>query len=1341
MNQVRAQHTATELQDGTVLIVGGATNTAGFPNSIPTATAEVFDPVTTRFTPVGSMATARESHTATLLGDGRVLITGGYGAANSELRSAEIYDPKTKSFSPAGTMKEGRGAQGAIAFDDGKKVLVFGGDSVAASQSWEIWNADTNSFAGSGPMNAQTQFPPPVEGRNGVWDIVGGFDHSFLTTDQLVMPEVQSFRIESKLNVPRLAHTLTALKDGSLLVTGGMNSTSAALGSTEVKGNNGAWSLGPELLQSRIFHTANLLGDGTVLIAGGRNSINVFLDSTEIYDPVAGTFTSGPSITPRSQQVGTHFTASNVPTVTTLASSNPSVSVGTEVAFTATVTPGLPSGTVTFYDGSSTLGTVNANPGGNTWVFRTSTLGGGEHTITAAYSGSSTFQKSVSQGLTQQVQALTTTTTLAAAPNPGQTNAQIALTAKVTDSSLSVVSGNTPIKFFDGPTLLGSAPTSNGVATLQTSLIAAGAHSLSATYPGTATYAPSSGTFTEQINPPKIATTVLVSSNLNPSGLDQQVTFTAAVSPAAGAKHRKVGAGDSDPTGTLIFYADKITYLGTASLANGNNGIGQVTFSSLSRGTHTISVAYSGDANYLSSSNSGAPLSQGVGQAATFSNLAPSQTITAGTSAISLFGVVAAPGPLYPPAGEQVTISIGDPSHPVRQTVTIGANGSFSTTTFPASSLNNTGTYETTYFYPGDNTFNSGTNASTTLTVQKAAPVFNNLTPSQTITAGASTISLAGQLGAPGPVYPPAGEQVTISIGSASQAVTLGASGTFSTSRFPVSSLNADGSPYTIIYKYEGDNSFSPSSNTNTRLQVKTATPQPVFSNLTPSQGIVFGNAAISLSGVISAPGPHYPAPGETITITIGSVSQKVPIGASGAFSLADFSTSALNVNGSPYTITYNYAGDAGLNPRMNSSTTLVVNQASPTFSDLPPSQTITQGTKTISLSGMISAAGPLYPPAGEQVMLSIGGISQPVTLGADGAFATANFPVSSLNSTGSPYTILYSYPGDANFKSRENASTHLTVKIDTSPRFSNLTPSQTISEGTKTISLSGIISAPGNLYPPVGETVVVSIGNFTELLGASSEQTATIQANGVFAISNFPVAALTTAGSPYPIMYSYAGDDHFNSVTNSSTSLTVLAPPKRPTTTTILPIPQGVVPVGESVLIGYSVAPESGSGTPTGTVDVRSNTGRSCSGTVLAGACSLIFLAPGTKLLKANYGGDTSFAASTSTAVIIAAKCRTRATLTSSPNPSAVDSTVTFTIQVTGVGSGCTGIPSGNVTLAEHAGEQTNPLAQGNLDSNGSVVFTVNSLAQGSHVIDSTYGGSPEFLSATSNGVNQAVN
>jgi hypothetical protein len=78
----RADHTATGLADGTVLVAGGPG---------PGASAEIYDPATGTFSPTGSMATGRIYHTATGLADGTVLVAGGYGA----LASAEIYDPAT----------------------------------------------------------------------------------------------------------------------------------------------------------------------------------------------------------------------------------------------------------------------------------------------------------------------------------------------------------------------------------------------------------------------------------------------------------------------------------------------------------------------------------------------------------------------------------------------------------------------------------------------------------------------------------------------------------------------------------------------------------------------------------------------------------------------------------------------------------------------------------------------------------------------------------------------------------------------------------------------------------------------------------------------------------------------------------------------------------------------------------------------------------------------------------------------------------------------------------------------------------------------------------------------
>ena len=95
------------------------------------ATAELYDPKTGTFSPTGSMATARELHTATALSDGRVLIAGGWDGL-STLASAELYDPKTGTFSPAASMATARDTHTATVLSDGR-VLIAGGEVLGTS--------------------------------------------------------------------------------------------------------------------------------------------------------------------------------------------------------------------------------------------------------------------------------------------------------------------------------------------------------------------------------------------------------------------------------------------------------------------------------------------------------------------------------------------------------------------------------------------------------------------------------------------------------------------------------------------------------------------------------------------------------------------------------------------------------------------------------------------------------------------------------------------------------------------------------------------------------------------------------------------------------------------------------------------------------------------------------------------------------------------------------------------------------------------------------------------------------------------------------------------------------
>jgi len=218
MTVARTGHNATLLNDGTVLITGG--------NSL---TADLFDPNTGMFTsPTGQMTVTRSEDTATLLPNGKVLITGGLGG-NAALATAELYDPSNKTFSATtGTMAVARNYHTATLLTTGPnsgKVLLAGGNSKNAVA--ELYDPAIGTFSTTGTMGSTRQRHTATVLSDGTVLMAGGseFDANvdILAAAEIFDPNTSTFTGTGGLVTPRIVHTATLLKDGTVLVTGGLN--------------------------------------------------------------------------------------------------------------------------------------------------------------------------------------------------------------------------------------------------------------------------------------------------------------------------------------------------------------------------------------------------------------------------------------------------------------------------------------------------------------------------------------------------------------------------------------------------------------------------------------------------------------------------------------------------------------------------------------------------------------------------------------------------------------------------------------------------------------------------------------------------------------------------------------------------------------------------------------------------------------------------------------------------------------------------------------------------------------------------------------------------------------
>lgn len=247
MHVKRSVHTATLLKDGRIFLAGGIFKAVGIEEN--NSSTEFYNPATNSFSPGPRMSIKRAGHTATLLSNGNILITGGF---NNEgfLKSAELFNVNTGKFEAVnGMLSEPRAAHTATLLQDGRIVILGGANGgVKANQHIDIYAPGINSIS----------------------------------------------KINSLITA-RTGHTATLLNDGRVLIAGGSeNWRSNVLNTCEVF--DAATNTVSEITNLHLVrnkHAAVRLQDGKVLIIAGSDDAEVIggrYRTCEIFDPITNTF-------------------------------------------------------------------------------------------------------------------------------------------------------------------------------------------------------------------------------------------------------------------------------------------------------------------------------------------------------------------------------------------------------------------------------------------------------------------------------------------------------------------------------------------------------------------------------------------------------------------------------------------------------------------------------------------------------------------------------------------------------------------------------------------------------------------------------------------------------------------------------------------------------------------------------------------------------------------------------------------------------------------------------------------------------------------------------------------
>lgn len=482
-----------------------------------------------------------------------------------------------------------------------------------------------------------------------------------------------------------------------------------------------------------------------------------------------------------------------------------------------------------------------------------------------------------------------TSTSLLTSRNSVVSGESVSLTATVAPVPGSTGTPSGSVRFANGSTILGTAPLSNGVATLPGVVLPAGNASITATFPGEGTFDVSTSP-TVAVTVAMASTTTTVTTSPNPSNLGASVTITATVAV--------ISPGAGTPTGTVEFTSGS-TSLGAATLIN---GVATTSTTMLATGANPITARYLGDSNNAGSTST-----------------AVTQTVNATVGTITTVAVSPSPSVF----GQSVTLTAGVTSLTTGAGVPTGTAEFFRGTTSlgtatlsgGVASLSTTGLVaginSITARYQGSATFAASTsspilatvNQASTTTTLATAPNPSSLGQSVTLTA---TVAPVGP-GSGTPAGSVAFMNGTTSLGTATL---VNGVATLNTTSLPVGS-----SPITATYG--GGGGFTGSAST---AVVQAVIQGNASVTLTASKVNPVTTEAVRFTATVAAIGPATGTPTGTVDFFANGI----------LFGSAELAGGEASLVSSEYiigdlTITAVYRGDATFNGQGTSSPLSIV--------------------------------------------------------------------------------------------------------------------------------------------------------------------------------------------------------------------------------------------------------------------------------------------------------------------------------------------------------------------------------------------------------------------------------